>query len=411
MDNAIIKPIFHKMRRTAANLWLNRLKSETTQIGITGSYGKTSTTHAISAVLAAHTPIVSTDVDLDTIFNVPITALKLRDEAFIIFELGIDSRNEMDFHLEIAHPTIGVMTGITPVHSDKKHLGSLEALIKEKRKLLEALPANGTALLHYDDSQVRAMTSSTAAEVLWYGMAKECHYRAENIRVQVSGSRFTAVTPKQTLDIETPLLGAHSCVNLLAAIAIGEIAGVSAAKMQAAFAELQPLQGRLNVEPGPLGTILINDALRANPASTRAGLEFLDALPTTSRKIAVLGEMGELGEHAVAKHAEIGQAAADARIDLLVTVGNLTDHIAAAARTSGMPVSHIQATGGVHEAAAFLSEHTRPGDLLYLKGSLMRHLERIRLLLEGERVGCQVISCPFYHQCEVCQYREVGYEG
>ncbi len=406
---ARMKTAYHASRRFLANIWLNVLHRSTKQIAITGSYAKTSTSYAISQVLSRFAPTLTTDLDLDTIFNVPITALRLRRHPFIVFELGIDSPNEMAFHLELVRPQIAVMTGITPVHSDEKHLGSLQALIREKRRLLEALPPDGTAILHYDDHRVRAMAAHTAAQVRWYGTQTACHYRAEDVLVRVSGSRFRAVTPTQAFEVDTPLLGMHNCTNLMAAVAVGEQLGVPPETMRKAFAELQPLRGRLNIEPGPRGTILVNDALRANPASTRAGLEFMRQLATTSRKIAVLGEMGELGDHAVSEHTEIGRVAAGSGLDLLVCVGGLTRHTAEAASVGGMSPGQVLSVPGVHQAAEWLEGYLRPGDILYLKGSLLRHMERIRLLLDRETVGCAVGSCPFYHQCTDCRFREKGY--
>ncbi len=410
--NALLTPIkkrYHAGRRTLANGWLNGIHSRTTQIAITGSYGKTSTTHGIYHALARHAPTVTTDLNLDTIYNVPITALQLRGEKYIVFELGIDRPHEMAFHLDIVRPDIAVMTGITPVHSDDKHLGSLDAIIREKRRLIEALSPDGLAVLHREDAHVREMAGHTRASVVWYGTSPECDYRAENIQLTTTGSAFRAVTPAQTFDVETAVLGAHNCVNLLAAVAVAERVGIPAATVQAAFAALQPLGGRLSVALGPLGLTLIDDALRANPASTRAGLIFLGSLTSKGQKIAVLGEMGELGDSAVEQHAAVGRDAAGAGISRLICVGDLTRHTAEAAVAGGMPADRVLLAPRVHDAAKILQQFSQPGDMLYLKGSLMRHMERIPLLLEGRRVGCEVISCPFYCQCTECEYLEKGY--
>ena len=424
----MIKSLFHFKRRLLAGLWLNVLHPDTIQIGITGSYGKTSTTTAIAAVLSAHAPTLVTDLNLDTIYNVPITALKLRRERYLVFELGIDQPNEMDFHLEITRPSIGVVTGISPVHSDRAHLGSLEAIVAEKRKLIEALPADGTAVLNADDEHVRAMAGHTRARVVWYGRG-DAQYTARDIRTGLDGTRFDLQSPEGIFPVQTGLLGEHSALNLAAAAAVCRTLGVPWETIQQAFTSLKPLTGRLSVEPGPLGTILINDALRANPASTAAGLAFLASLAdpplpppeggkkggvvagTRGKKIAVLGEMGELGDLAIEKHEEIGRLAAETRPDLLITVGVLTDHIARVAREAGLESERIQAVPDVAAAAEVLRRHASAGDLIYLKGSLMRHLERIPLILAGEKVVCRAVVCPFYHQCPQCEYLEIGYEA
>jgi UDP-N-acetylmuramoyl-tripeptide--D-alanyl-D-alanine ligase len=253
------------------------------------------------------------------------------------------------------------------------------------------------------------MAARTTARLLWYGTSEGSDYRAADIRQTLTGTRFTLLTPAGEMEISTPLLGAHNAVNLAAAAGVAQQAGVPPEIILAAFAELTPLKGRLSVEPGPRGLILINDALRANPASTKSGLAFLAALNTRSRKIAVLGEMGELGEHAIPQHTEIGIAAAASKPDLLITVGDLTRHTAEAARKARLAPSKIFTAANVHEAASILRERGKPGDVVYLKGSLMRHLERIPLILAGKTVGCTVISCPFYHQCTECEWLESGY--
>lgn len=406
-----VKALFHASRRVAANIWLNAFHRATTQIGVTGSYGKTSTTHALYHIIKRHMPIVMTDLNLDTIYNVPITALKLRGERVLLLELGIDQRNEMSFHLEIARPNISIITGIAPVHADEEHLGSLENIIIEKRKLIETLDESGIAVLNFDNAHVRAMVPFTRGRVVSYGSTPDCDYHMTDVHLTTSGSSFQAVTPTDAFPISTPLLGTHNCVNLMGAIATAIQLGVPVETIQQAAASLKPLGGRLNIEPGPLGTTLINDALRANPASTKAGLAFLSELSSSGKKIAVVGEMGELGDVAVEEHTSVGQFAAECDLSLLITVGDLTRHTAQAAQDSGMAEKNVFAAKNVHEAAALLKTHAGEGDLVYLKGSLMRHMERIPMLLNGEIIACNVVFCPFYHQCSACEYRTTGYQN
>ncbi|HLL60819.1 MAG TPA: Mur ligase family protein, partial [Candidatus Nitrosocosmicus sp.] len=140
----IIKPLFHRTRRLLAKRYLRLMSAR--QIAVTGSMGKTNTTYVLSKMLPALGKVEKTDINLDTIYNVPITALKVRPwHKFVIFELGVDHIGEMDKHLEIARPQVSVITGISPVHTDEEHFGSLQKLIEEKRKMIQTLAPSGFA--------------------------------------------------------------------------------------------------------------------------------------------------------------------------------------------------------------------------------------------------------------------------
>lgn len=398
----MIKNLFHGGRRWLAKYWLSLLPA--VQVGVTGSFGKTATTRAIAQVLSAAFKVVQTDLNLDTIYNVPITALKARPcSQIVVFELGIDQRGEMERHLEIVRPKIGVVTGISLVHSDAEHLGSLENIIKEKRKLVEALPKDGLAVLNDDDKNVRPMAQATQAKVLFYGTDKDdCQIWAEKIKSGLDGLEFTMRVRGKPYPVKTKLLGAHHIYTCMAATAVAEELGIPMTEIISNLSNLSNLSGRLDVKPGPLGTTLLDDHLRANPESTKAGLLFLKALKVEGRKIAVLGEMGELGDYAAEKHREIGRSAADCSLDYLVCVGPMLKYTAEAAVKTGMNKHQVVWVSDVFEAAQELKTILKKGDLLYLKGSLLRHMERILLLLDGKPVGCRVVSCHLYHQCQNC---------
>jgi UDP-N-acetylmuramoyl-tripeptide--D-alanyl-D-alanine ligase len=405
-----MKQLYHALRHRAAGYWLNVLHPGIVQVAITGSYGKTSVANAVFQALSAAYPTIRTDINLDTIYNVPITALRVRaHHRFAVFELGIDTPDEMDFHLRIVRPTISVVTGITPVHSDEKHVGSLARIIQQKGRIIEVLGREDTAVLNADDPEVLAMADRTQARIIRYGTGEAWDYRATDLRLGLAGTSFTLSTPHGEIQVETGLLGAHNAANLAGAAAVAHLAGLDDDTIRTAFAQLKPLTGRFSIDQGPNGLVLINDTLRANPASTKAGLEFLGRLSPRGRVIAVLGEMGELGEHAVSGHSEVGTAAAAANPALLITVGELTRHTAEAALAAGLPAERVHPVPDVHAAAGLIQSLAGAGDIVYLKGSLMRHMERIPLLLAGEQVGCRVISCPFYHHCTECPYLLSGY--
>ena len=187
-----LKKIFHQSRRSLAKTWLSVFHP--VQLGITGSQGKTNTTELVTQVLAQIGGTVRTDINLDTTYNVPITALSVRPwTQYVVWELGIDHPGEMDHHLEIAHPTIACVTGISPVHTDQEHMGSLETLIQEKRRIIEVLPESGVAILNHDNEFVREMATHTKAHIKWYGSDPTCDMWVDppSIQVSLSGTKAT----------------------------------------------------------------------------------------------------------------------------------------------------------------------------------------------------------------------------
>lgn len=395
------KQIFHQGRRWLAKFWLE-VNPQLRIIGITGSFGKTSTTVSIAKVLAQKFPTIKTDINLDTVYNLPITLLKIKPwtEALVL-EMGVDHPGEMDLHLSLVKPQIGVITGITPVHSDKEHLGSIEGIIKEKSKLLKCLAKDGLAVLNYDDENVRKLASLTKARVLFYGKTKDSDVWSNQVKVGKDGLSFDLHDQNKKIKVFTKLVGSHHVYTCMAAYLVGRYLGVSQEKYLKAMASLTPLSGRLSLEEGPLGTILVNDVRRANPVSTIAGLQTLADLPG-KRKIAILGEMGELGSFNEEGHRLVGKKIVQLEIDFLLVIGPSTKFIIDEAVKSGFNKEKTFWVKDVVEAADVLRKIIKKGDLLYLKGSLLKHLERVILLLEGKQVNCYLVSCTLYQPCPTC---------
>ena len=398
------KKSLHQTRRVLAKIWL-KLNPQVTIVGVTGSYGKTNTTRAIATVLSEKFKTLQTDLNLDTIYNLPITLLKLRPwYQKLVLEYGVDHKNEMDFHLSLVKPSIAVVTGINPTHSAPELLGSIKGVIKEKTKLLQALPDDGWAILNWDDKNVQPMAKKTKAKIYWYGSLLKADFWADKIKVDFRGTSFSLHHHDKEFKIETGLIGQHFVYACLVAAAVGVIEGLSWQEIKTGLAKLKPLKGRLSIEEGPLGSVLINDALRANPASTMAGLEVLADLPRqpAGRRIAVLGEMGELGVLAKKSHQAVGKKVANLKIDYLVSVGPLQKFTAQQAVESGMEKNRVFWVKNVSEVATVLKKLLKKSDLLYLKGSLLKHMERVLLILAGKKVGCKRTGCHFYQQCPAC---------
>lgn len=395
-----MKAIFHNLRRIAAKNWLE-INSQLKVIGVTGSYGKTAAVNSIAGVLSSQYSVNKTDTNLDTVYNLPVTILKTKIwNNVLVLEYGIDHLNEMDFHLSLVRPSIGVLTGITPVHADKEHLGSLENVISEKNKLFDSLPEDGLALFNYDDENVRKLGQSYEKRKVFYGIGEKAQIRAEKISFSTQGTIFNLRDGKENLEIKTGLLGYPAVYSCLCAYAVGKELGLASVKTIQKLSELKPLQGRLSVEKGPLGSILINDAKRANPASVMAGLKSIKEFP--GRKIAVLGEMGELGKYEEEMHSLVGKEASRLKIDFLIGVGPLTKFTIKEAEKEGMKKENIFWSKDVRQAAEILKKLIQKDDVLYLKASLLRHLERVIYILEGKKVNCEENICHNYRPCSSC---------
>ncbi len=401
-----IKKLYHQTRRFIAKKWLSLFYP--IQIGITGSQGKTSTAQTLAKILSSFGPTVVTDTNLDTNFNVPITALKVRPwTKYVVWELGIDHLNEMDRHLEITKPTIGIITGISPVHSDKEHLGSLENIIKEKRKLIESLPSSGAAILNGDDANVRKMAPFTKAKVLFYGNKKNRNdVWCDNTQPSLEGTTFELFylsneKKMKKLAIKTRLLGIHNSYTAMACFLALKVIFRDEKKFLSKFfqifSQLKPLPGRMSIEKGPLGTILLNDSLRANPKSTDVGLETFYRIPyKKGRKIAVLGVMGEL-EKPIEEHKKTAQTLIKYPPEIVIGVGEYRKYTVDEAIKQGFPKNKIFYAQNVFEAADLLKKILKKDDFIYLKASLLRNFKRIIKILNNEPICCRQDLCPYEH--------------
>jgi len=403
-----LKKLYHQTRRFLAKNWLKFCHP--TQIAITGSQGKTNTSQTLAKILSQIDKTVVTDINLDTNFNVPITALKVTPwTKYVVFELGVDHIGEMDRHLEIVKPKIGVITGISPVHTDREHFGSLENLIKEKRKLIENLPdekSGGVAILNYDDENVRVMAPFTKAKVIFYGSSKkncQYYYDKNSVKVNLTGTSFKLFSTSfnQFQPVSTKLIGLHHPSNLTAVFAILKTLFPKNPNIDFIFAtivsKIEPLRGRMNMEKGPMETILLNDSLRANPKSTDEGLKtFYQIEYKKGRRIAVLGVMGELYDP-INEHKNTAKTLLSYPPDIVVGVGEFRKYTIDEAKKLGFPKERLFFAKDVFEAADILKKIIKPGDFLYLKSSLLRNLWRIIKILNNQPICCHKEFCPYEH--------------
>jgi UDP-N-acetylmuramoyl-tripeptide--D-alanyl-D-alanine ligase len=349
-------------------------------VGVTGSIAKTSTKEAIAAVLASTWRTLRSEGNQNNEIGLPLTLLRLGPEhGAAVLEMGMYAGGEIADLARMARPKMGVVTAVQGVHLSR--MGSLAAIERAKGELVEALPSDGVAVLNADDRRVRRMADRTGARLLTYGFNPDADVTAEEIAsAGFGGMRFALRLPAGPgggRPVRTaaaiPGLGKLSVHNALAGAAVGHAAGLAPATIVHALAAGWSAARRAQViKLG--GVTLIDDSYNASPPSMTAALDLLAGLP--GRRVAVLGEMLELGDASASGHHDVGVAAA-ATVDLLVTVGGGAKGIAAGAREAGLVPSRILETRDRDAALDVLTRHLRDGDVVLVKASRGIELDRI----------------------------------
>ena len=358
------------LQETAAE---HRCRLDPVLIGVTGTNGKTTTKDMLAAILSASGPTLKTEGNFNNQIGVPLTLLRLRPEhRLAVVEMGMSGPGEISRSAAISRPQHGMITNIGPAHLLQMH--DLEAIARAKFELLEMLPDDGLAFLNADDERLRSQTIIPPERTVTFGMNPQAGYRAEGIRSL--GDRGTEFTVPGLGFLHLHTWGRHNVYNALAAIAAGRELGVEADDLRAALEGFRPSPMRM--ERLEIGLVTVfNDAYNANPPSMRAALEVLMDAPTAGRRIAVLGDMCELGSEEIPAHREIGRLAATLSPDRLITVGRLAAEIHRQAMSQGYPAGHAEHCADAGDAASKLKEMLADGDVVLLKASRAVHLEEI----------------------------------
>jgi UDP-N-acetylmuramoyl-tripeptide--D-alanyl-D-alanine ligase len=334
-------------------------------VGVTGSIAKTSTKEAIAAVLGRRYRTLKSAGNQNNEIGLPLTVLEMGPEhEAAVLEMGMYVGGEIADLARIARPSIGVVTAVQAVHLSR--IGTLDAIEAAKAELVEALPASGTAVLNADDTIVRRMASRTAARPVTYGFADDADVGAEAIAsAGLDGMRFTLRARGERRPVTIPTLGRLSIHNGLAAAATGLAAGLTLDEVVAGLADGWSAPHR--VSPMRLGDVtVIDDSYNASPGSMRAALELLADLP--GRRVAVLGEMLELGDGHEAGHVAVGEVAGHVA-DLLVVVGPGAFGIVEGAMAAGLAPERILHVDDAAEALDALRPRLRDRDVVLVKGS------------------------------------------
>ncbi len=353
-----------KALQQCAHYW--RRQHSVRVIGITGSVGKTSTKELAYQVLSQKYCTLKSEKNYNTEIGLPIQLLNLRAEhEMAVLEMGMYVRGDIALLASIAEPDVGVITNVGTVHVERA--GSVEAIALGKRELVEALPKNGLAILNNDDTAVIVMRDHTDAEVMTYGMTPEADLWASDIEsMGLDGIRFALNYRGEKIFVNAPLLGRHSVQTALRASAIGLAHGLDWGEIVRGLQE-QPEQLRLLVADGINGSRVIDDSYNANPQSTIAALNLLDDL--RGRKVAVLGDMLELGSESSVGHKLVGRRAADV-VDEMVVIGQEGRMIGEEALIVGFDAQKLHFSADSEHAIPIVKNLIEPNDIVLVKGSL-----------------------------------------
>jgi UDP-N-acetylmuramoyl-tripeptide--D-alanyl-D-alanine ligase len=351
-------------------------------IGVTGSAGKTTTKEAIAHVLASKFRVLKSEGNFNNHFGLPLMLLKLEPEHDLaVIEMGMSHAGEIRALAKIAHPDLGVVTNVAPVHLE--FFDSLAGIARAKYELIESLPSNGTAVLNADDEYVSQFGRDFKGKVIKYGTTIGADVRAENVQSKgAEGSEFDIVIAGTREYARLPLVGEHNVLNALAAVSVSISSGIKVSESVAALSTLKPADKRGQVLQ--LGNItVINDCYNSNPKALNAMVDALSDMKA-ARRIVVAGEMLELGPAGEALHRESGRHIGEKKIDVLIGVRGLAHALVDGAKHAGTRAEFVATP---EKAGEWLARETRDGDVVLLKASRGVKLERALETWQAKRDG------------------------
>ena len=338
-------------------------------VAVTGSAGKTTTKDVIAGLLSVEMPVGKSEGSLNNHVGVPLTILRLAAEARVaVLEIAMNHPGEIRRLAGIAQPDVGVVTNVGHAHAE--FFESFEAVAAAKRELIEALPADGTAVLNADDPQVAAFREAHPGPAVTFGLSDAAQVRAERVEFTEQGARFRV----GGVEFETCLPGRHGLLNTLAGLAVARVFGVALERLPEVVRSLEPgnMRGRRFLHAG---ITVLDDCYNSNPEAARAMLDLLRATPAR-RRCAVLGEMLELGRWSETLHRRLGREVAERGIDLLVAIRGAARYAAEEAVGAGLPESAVFFFEDPAEAGAHVRGLLEPGDAVLFKGSRAMRVER-----------------------------------
>ena len=343
-------------------------------VGVTGSVGKTTAKDMLAAVLGVRYKVLKTEGNHNNNIGLPLTLLELDSSHQIaVLEMGMDKFGEIDYLAGIVRPDVGIITNIGDAHIER--LGSRENILRAKCELLPHIKKDGVVILNGDDPLLLGLEGKTPVPALYCGQGEGCAYRARVTGGDgVSHIHCRLTTPGMDREVKIPALGEHMVYPALMAAAVGERFGLTPDQIERGVGQFVPTRMRMNVLHRGGGITILDDTYNANPQSMRAAVSVL-ADSQSSSKVAVLGDMLELGPFAPALHAGVGEYLGEVGVDCLVAVGQLAEHIAQGAEQSGVPL--VIRCRDREEAKGVLSRVVRPDCTVLVKASRGMKLEEL----------------------------------
>ena len=346
-----------------------RRASGTRVVAITGSAGKTTTKEAVAELLAGRCRVVRNKGNLNNQIGLPLSLLQLRDRPDVaVMELGMNHAGEVSTLVGIAEPETRVWTNVGDAHIG--FFASADALADAKAEILERAAPSHLLVSNADDPLVSARVGHFVGRTVTFGTTREATVRAVDIEgLGVEGMRARVLTPSGERPFHTPLIGRGNLLNVLAAMAVAQDFGCTLDEMVAAAGRLRPADRRGTVVRLREGVVMVDDSYNSSPAALASALDVV-VNTRASRKVAVVGEMLELGEHSLALHRQAGRTAAAAQLQLLFVVGGPAAHaLADSAVAAGMPAAAVRYLENSKLAGDEVVAAVRPGDLVLVKGS------------------------------------------
>ncbi len=359
-------------------------------IGIAGSVGKTLTQNAIYSVLSQKYPTVVGEENLDPTFRIPQTILKTKIwDKYLVLEYGVEHPGDMDHYLKIAKPKYAVVTFLSAEHT--KYLGGMEGVVEEESKIIKNLDKNAYAILNADNPLVHKLSSQTSATVVWFGQKAKKGVKISHFVQNLHGSKFRIHYAGQVASVHARFVGKHQLTSSYAAATIGILAGLTLKQIAKGLSQTKPPEHRLNLKITDHVNI-IDDTYNSSPEAAQESIKTLIELGLGRKKIAILGEMKDLGNLSETSHKEVGQKLAKTTINNLILIGQVAKTIGLSAKKLGFR-GKITYSSNVKEALELARTLASKKSIFLIKGSRHAHLERITLGLMHKSTNIECYHC------------------